>query len=704
MQASPDEIDIAALWQAVKRNRLRLAFAVLVAGAVTYVVLASTPPLYRSSAQIILSRDASIYSRPRAEQQPSAESLKIDPDEIASQVEVIQSSDALQRVITELKLEKRSEFNSALKSSGPITGVLRLLGLIDSDRKLPERERVFNAFRRSLVVYPVAKSHVIVIDFTSTDPKIAADIANAVANAYIESNRLEQLRRDTDATSWIGSRIEELKADAATADAALEKFRAQSGLLAGQNNVTLNTQQLSELNTQLTGIKTQRAEAEARAKQVREMLADGDVDASPDVLKSPFMQRLLEQKVAAEREVAELSATLLAKHPRMMQLSSKLAKIKSEIRREALKIVKSLEKEAEIARSREVAIATSIQEMTDRAEQSSDSQAKLSGLERAARSKRELYEAYLDRFNEASTRDQRSVPAYARLIAPAMPSSIPDFPKKLPSTLLAMVGMLLAGLGLVVTRALMAAARGASRKPAALPVDAREVIRTPKPARPTPLPPEASGDVEELGLEGIAQSLSRRANAAPGQRTLLTSVSGQTDAPGAALRIARALAKLGRSVVVVDAGGDGAGLAGSAGIAPGPGLRDVLAGQASFEDVLASDVDSGVHLIPAGSPARAAAAIEAHKQLQLSLDALSEVYEQVLLIVSAAQLGPLLAVIAGDLDTAVEIAISEGPSPATRLLDEAGVEVLRYRPAGAQVRWFANAAQHFSRPGRHLRT
>ncbi len=353
--------------------------------------------------------------------------------------------------------------------------MLRLLGFADGDRKLPERERVFNAFRKSLVVYPVAKSHVIAIEFTSTDPKLAADIANAVANAYIESNRLQQLRRDSDATDWIGSRIDELKTDAETADAALEKYRAQSGLLAGQNNVTLNTQQLSELNTQLSAIRAQRSEAETRAKEVRAMLASGDIDASPDILRSPIIQRLMEQRVAAEREVAELSATLLAKHPRMLQAASKLAKIKSELRREALKVVKSLENEAEIARSRETAVATNMQELTDKAEQSSESQAKLAGLERAAKSKRALFEAYLDRFNEASTRDQRAVPAYARLIAQAQPSSIPGFPKKVPSTLLAMVGMLLAGLGLVITRELMRAARGAHRSGLRLPAQEEPV-------------------------------------------------------------------------------------------------------------------------------------------------------------------------------------------------------------------------------------
>jgi uncharacterized protein involved in exopolysaccharide biosynthesis len=671
LQASPDDIDVSALWQAVKRNRLRLLAAVLATGAITFATLSAMPPLYRSSAQIILSRDASIYTRPRAEQQPSAESLRIDQDEISSQVEVIQSADALQRIIASLQLEKRPEFNSALRSSGPITGVLRILGLADADRKLPEQERVFNAFRKNLVVYPVAKSHVIAIEFTSTDSKLAADIANAVASAYIESNRLEQLRRDSDATSWIGSRIDELKQEAAEAESALERFRAQAGLLAGQNNVTLNTQQLSELNTQLTQARAQLAEAGTRAAEVRAMLAQGDIESSPDVMRSPVMQRLLEQKVAAERDVAELSATLLPKHPRMLQVSSKLAKLKAEIRREAVKIVKSLEKEAEISASRVRAIEASMAGLTEKAEQSSDAQAKLSGLERAAKSKRELYDTYLDRFNEASTRDQRSVPAYARQIARAMPSGIPDFPKTIPSTLLAMAGMALAGLGLVVTRELMHAARSGRILAGAVLPPGRPV---PEPAMPrrrqTPEPVVS----EESSLGDIAQRLIQRTTAQGGQRTAVTAPPGRSDTARTALRIAEALAKSGRSVLVIDAGADGPSLADAASIPSTVGWRELLAGEASFEDVLTTRGEGGVHLIPAGGRAILAFGAEARERLQLCLEALSETYEQILIVASAARLRPLLPL----LDSAIEISDAEDDAAAASL-GGAGVEVIRYR-------------------------
>ena len=132
--------------------------------------------------------------------------------------------------------------------------------------------------------------------------------------------------------------LEDLKKQVEKADFALEKFRSETGLYSGQNNTTLNQQQLSEVNSQLSRAKAQRSEAEARAKQIREMLARGTVDSAPDVLRSPLIQRLYEHRVSVQRQISELSATLLRGHPRMKQLNAELYSISRQIRREVRKI------------------------------------------------------------------------------------------------------------------------------------------------------------------------------------------------------------------------------------------------------------------------------------------------------------------------------------------------------------------------------
>ena len=98
---------------------------------------------------------------------------------------------------------------------------------------------------------------------------------------------------------------------------------------------------------------TARAEAEARAREAREIAARGAGETLPDVQKSQLVPRLVEQRVRVERQIAELSATLLPAHPRMKQLNADLAGLNRQIRTEVGKIVDGLEREAKVSAMRE---------------------------------------------------------------------------------------------------------------------------------------------------------------------------------------------------------------------------------------------------------------------------------------------------------------------------------------------------------------
>src|SRR6185503_260191 len=92
-----------------------------------------------------------------------------------------------------------------------------------------------------------------------------------------------------------------------------------------------------------------------------------DIDATPEVLKSELVGRLIEQRVQVQRQLAELSATLLPSHPRIKQLNSELADVREQIRDEAIKIAKSLENEAQIASAREASLRGSLNDVKTQA-------------------------------------------------------------------------------------------------------------------------------------------------------------------------------------------------------------------------------------------------------------------------------------------------------------------------------------------------
>lgn len=143
--------------------------------------------------------------------------------------------------------------------------------------------------------FAVTASRVIVVQYTSANPETAKDVANALANQYILFQQAAKLQSNDDATGWLAPEIDDLRNRVRDAEKKVADYRASRGLLTGQSNSTIATQQLSEVSTELTRVRTSRASAEAKAESIRKALASGaPIDTLPDVVASGMMQRLAE--------------------------------------------------------------------------------------------------------------------------------------------------------------------------------------------------------------------------------------------------------------------------------------------------------------------------------------------------------------------------------------------------------------------------
>src|SRR5262249_20801908 len=145
---------------------------------------------------------------------------------------------------------------------------------------------VLNAYFSHLDVYQVKDSRVIGIRFTSSDPALAAAVANRIAETYRTMLAHQSIAETDDVQKALEPQIQKLADEAAAAEADVEKFRGEANIFKGGQQATgLNEQQLAELNAELSKVKAARSEADARAKQAREMLAAGGAEALPDVQK-----------------------------------------------------------------------------------------------------------------------------------------------------------------------------------------------------------------------------------------------------------------------------------------------------------------------------------------------------------------------------------------------------------------------------------
>ncbi|WP_069093832.1 exopolysaccharide transport family protein [Methyloligella halotolerans] len=449
-----DDIDLVTLGRAVWRAKLWIVGLALLAGVITFVALSMMRPVYTSEARILIENDESTYRRPTGDQgAPAAPAL--DEQAIQSQVQVLTSRDLILKVVEELDLANDPSFAQDA-DVGLVDGLLMRFGLRSQKS---QDEQAAASFADHLLVYQLGKSSVIAVAYTSGDPDLAAKAANSLARAYIEWQREAKLAQTRDATAWLRSQIDALRDRVAESEAAVENFRAQEGIYAGSNNVDLTAQQLSELNSKLILAKAEKSEAEARAHMIRQMLADnGQIEATSEVLKSSLISALIEQRVQVQRQLAELSATLLPSHPRIQQLNSELADVRAQIRDEARKIAQSLENEAKVADARVKSLTNSLKAAKTQASGESNAEIQLRALQREAKSNRDLLESYLARYRDASARgDVGAVPANATIVSQAYPATSPSFPKKLPITLLVMVAVALVVLAYVLARELIRA-------------------------------------------------------------------------------------------------------------------------------------------------------------------------------------------------------------------------------------------------------
>ncbi len=484
-------INIMDVLRGVGRRKIMILGVGVLAFAIATGIVSTLKPVYTSKAQILIQNLETPFDR--VQQTENQRTDAIDDRVVASQISVLTSEDLARRVVAALNLEENPEFNSLL-SGQSMTGKLKvMLGFGTDPRTKSPEQRALDRYADKLTVYQLPDSNVIGIEYNSSDPATASQVANTLANIYVTWTRESQSQPTERARDWLSGQIDALRKKLAASEETVEKFRAGAGLLKGAT-VTLGEQEISELNTQITLAKSASLDARAKADAIRNILESrGSVESATDVLNSAAVQRLKEQRTEAMRRMSELSVTYLSNHPKMEAVQTEIASIDRQIRAEALKVVSSLGEQARIAESREQSLLASLDALKNQESTANLDDVKLKALERDAAADRVLLEALLSRYAEASARqDMSSQPGLALIIQNASTPSAPSFPKPGPMVLLITIAGFALGLGLAFLMELMAAASRLTEYHPEEEVKAEPAfISSPVEPVPAPAPPQA---------------------------------------------------------------------------------------------------------------------------------------------------------------------------------------------------------------------
>src|SRR5260221_2816034 len=247
---------------------------------VCYIIF--VPNLYKSSARIMLGRNVTRYLQTNK----IVDDPTYDEAEIASQLYILSSESIVVPVVRSMNLVHDSEFVGQPNAGGAriVERIRKVPQLVkqfiawnnraDADPNAVLEQTAVETFLKRLSVYREDVANVINVTFDSEDPNKAASIANAVADTYIATSVETKLKSTNVVSQWLQGRLMDLKAQAIDADRALQNYKIDNNLVNASKGL-LNSEQLSNLSTQLANARIALTEAKARLEGIEQMSGNG---------------------------------------------------------------------------------------------------------------------------------------------------------------------------------------------------------------------------------------------------------------------------------------------------------------------------------------------------------------------------------------------------------------------------------------------
>ncbi|MDH5637750.1 MAG: polysaccharide biosynthesis tyrosine autokinase [Nitrospinota bacterium] len=430
------------IWWAAKAHKRLVFWICFGAIFICALVVMQLTPLYTSGSLVFLeSRGVKVVDLESAMEKNYGDRYKVQ-----SEIEMIRSPELARRVINKLGLGKLPEFLPAAKKTSVVYNILNFILPTDWSEALTDSiwggqspvydeqvlgSKVLEKYLKRLNVSGIRESLVIRISFTSADPKLAALVANTMASEYTAMQVELKLEEAKKANYWLRDRLVELKNKLEASEKAIGEFLRDNTLFESGGK-TIDSQQMSELNSQLIIAKSQYAQANAKYQHLKRLYERGDTSkmvGAEEVLSSPVIQKLRMQEADLANKISELSQDYGEKHPVMINTKAQYQDIKREINEEIGNILKSLDNNVDVARVKVNSLQSELARVVAETGAETGAKIRLMALEREANANRTLYEQFLGRFKETNEGRNLEQPE-SRIVARGEIPIHPSFPKK----------------------------------------------------------------------------------------------------------------------------------------------------------------------------------------------------------------------------------------------------------------------------------
>src|SRR5579863_2223974 len=439
-----DDAVFLAYWRILTRHKGALLLSSFLGALAGLFIALPQTPLYQAHVSIEIQGLNENFLNMKDFSPISAGSGYYPEIDIQTQVKLLESRSLVERVVAKLNHEKQPDPTNSPGHLSAWRGALHL-----AKGRPPARESMVEAAAASLRVKSSNTNRIVEVFCDSTDPQLAADFANALANEFIEQN-LEARWKATERTGeWLTRQIAELKIDLEKSEDQLQAYARAAHLLftGDKEKENVSEEKLRQLQTELT-----KAEADRVARQSKYELAGSvPVESLPEVLDDPDLKDYHVKLDELRRQRAELTASLTPAHYKVQRVEAQITELESDLKKNRANILGRIGNEYAAAERREKLLAADYAAQSALVSEQAGKTIHYNILKREVDTNRQLYESMLQHVKEAGVASAMRASAI-RVVDPATHPQAPYQPNVPRSSSMGSLAGLFLGVAFLIMR------------------------------------------------------------------------------------------------------------------------------------------------------------------------------------------------------------------------------------------------------------
>lgn len=434
----------------LKRRIVILVFFIFTVSATLLFTLLSTP-VYQASAKLIIDKEKS--SSPITGERVDYETHTSQTMTFNTHFKLIRSLPVINRVIDTLNLDEEKEdldVNPIKEVINQFKANVKLLLKVETEELTPHEKRLklIEKVQEKIGIKQVPDTRLLTINIKDKNPVLSADMANILAEKYIEFNLANKMESSQKTLEWLNNELYELRKKLEDAEKAFFDYKQENKVFSITGKQKMAEQKIVEFNNRYLEARNRRLELDAKINELTVHIRGNKGIANVrSLVDNPMIDTIYGKIVDLELELTRKSKVFKQKHPQIVQLKSELAKSKKRLSDEIQKELGNLKSERKVLLARERTLEKTISEFESDALDTSSKELKYTILQRNVNTSQNLYDLMVSRVKESNIL-QSSDTSNIRIVETALVPVRPVSPNKKRNVLLGAILGLFGGIGI----------------------------------------------------------------------------------------------------------------------------------------------------------------------------------------------------------------------------------------------------------------